>query len=210
MRPRQRRTKSSEVYKPAPCPSIRSVSGYPTRCKRTQAPVDTVETRPAELHNGRVSGDVCGPTSTFGRSQRTDRQSPRLASPPYILACEQITLTLVEKLASHTLGHRVAAITPPSAAASRLTVMRTARKAGHQVMRAECPLPPISRGSVETPKSPRSKPFSPFSTENLVYAAVTFHRSARFQQLWTVLLITWVSCLQSDGLCPRHRLPRTV
>jgi hypothetical protein len=85
MRPRQRRTKSSEVYKPVPRPSIGLISGYLTRCKRTQAPVDTVETPPAESLYRPQSSSLCGPTLTYGRSQRTEpptRPAIRPLAPP--------------------------------------------------------------------------------------------------------------------------------
>jgi hypothetical protein len=36
----------------------------------------------------------------------------------------------------------------------------------------------------------RRNRLSPFSTEKLVYAALAFQRSTRFQQLWTNLFIT--------------------
>jgi hypothetical protein len=81
MRPRQRRTKSSEVYKPVPRPSIGLISGYLTRCKRTQAPVDTVETAPAESLYRPPSSNLCGPTLTYGRSQRTGRPTPPAMRP---------------------------------------------------------------------------------------------------------------------------------
>lgn len=104
---------------------------------------------------------------------------------------------------------RLAPITPPSAAASHLTVMLGTGKPGARMVQAGSALPPVFHGPTGTPKWPRSKRLSPFSTENLVYAAVALHRSARFQQLWMTLLITTSYHLQKDGLCPRHQLPNS-
>jgi hypothetical protein len=54
--------------------------------------------------------------------------------------------------------------------------------------------PPGSRGE------PLRNRVSPFSTEKLVYAALAFQCSTRFQQVWMSLWKTDASCLQSTGL----------
>jgi anti-sigma regulatory factor (Ser/Thr protein kinase) len=78
------------------------------------------------------------------------------------------------------------------------------------MVQAESPFPPMVEGTAEAPTRPTSKPLSPFSTENLVYAAVVLHLSARFQHLWMTLLITGWSPLQKGHLYLRHSMPFTM
>jgi len=55
-------------------------------------------------------------------------------------------------------------------------------------------------------KPSRKKSISPISTENQVYAAFTFHLSARFAQVWIYLWTNLPSCLQTAGIhaCNDH------
>ncbi len=56
------------------------------------------------------------------------------------------------------------------------------------------------RGSFHTPQvSPLREPFSPLSTEKVVYAGVRFHVSPRFPHLWTTLWTTYGLFLHKPG-----------
>jgi hypothetical protein len=226
-----------QVLRPSPAPADRPHGRSPTacpgasRCERTQAPVDTVDKRPAcwlAVHSA--------PTPVVEPPSHPAALSARAWVPPDVT---RGPLALPPPSRCRPLPS-VASSSPPAAPGKKLTDFRPPHRLRDRgtrppsrllvevctlsATRAVCrSSPPSTGGPTESdrgfsrtvppgpdgsPPPPSKKPFSPSSTEKVVYAAVGFLLSARFPQVWMTLLITPYLSLVISSLVDAEPRPR--